>query len=77
MASAYRVQIVDADTGDVVYHAYPGLQAEAELIANLQTRVRAKGVGIGRTEAHVIQDVGAAFVELLHDLKSGVPPKRA
>jgi hypothetical protein len=76
MASAYRVQIIDAETGKVVYHEHPGLRAEAELIANLQGRVRAKGVGIGRSEDQVVARVAEAMHELLLDLKQTIPPKR-
>lgn len=73
MASLYRLQIVD-DRGDVVYHAVPGLAAEVELVENIVSRVGAKGVGVGRSTAHVLDDVRAAIRELFFDLKSTVPP---
>lgn len=77
MESPYRVQIIDVATGEVVYRELPGLTAEVELIANLQRRVLAKGVGLGRTSAHVVADVGEALTDLLSDLKRIVPPKQS
>lgn len=71
MPSAYRLQIVHAEDGRVVEWA-PGLSAEIELIDNLCARVQAKGVGVGKTEAHVLADVRAAFHDLLRDLKSQI-----
>ena len=71
MASAFIVQIAHRADGVVVEWA-PGLRAEVELIENLCARVKAKGVGVGRSEAHVVQDVHDAFVELLRDLKSSI-----
>lgn len=76
MASAYRVQIVDHETGEVVHAWAPGLEVEVELIENLKRRVQAKGVGLTRTTQHVLEDIDAAMRELLHDLKRTVPPKR-
>lgn len=76
MASAYTVQIIDNETGEVVYAAAPGLAAEVELIQNLAARVKAKGVGLFRSADHVAQDVREALNDLLLDLKRGVPPKR-
>jgi hypothetical protein len=71
MESNYLVQIVHRKSGLVVQWA-PGLNVEDELIDTLCERVRAKGIGIGRTEAHVLGDVRAALEELLFDLKSQV-----
>lgn len=75
MPSLYRLQIIEAATGEVVQRWLPGLAAEVELIDNLATRVVAKGVGVGRTAAHVKADVIDAMQELLHDLKRTVPPQ--
>jgi len=72
MASAYRVQIIHAATAEVVYRELPGEAVEADLVENICQRVRAKGVGIGRTEAHVLADVKAAIAEVLYDLKKRV-----
>ncbi len=71
MPSDYVMQIRHRETGKVVSWA-PGLAAEVELIDNLCERVRAKGVGLAMTEAHVIADVRAAFAELLYDLKAKI-----
>lgn len=68
MPSDYSLQIVHRASGKVVSWA-PGMQAEVELIENLCQRVQAKGVGVGKTEAHVLDDIRAAFRELLHELK--------
>lgn len=71
MASEYRLQIVQRDTGKVVEWA-PGLAAEVELVENFCARLKAKGVGLGTSEAHVLADARAAFGELLHDLKAQI-----
>lgn len=71
MASDYRLQIVHADTGSVVSWA-PGLAAEVELVQNLKARVKAKGVGLGKSETHVLDDLESAFHELLYDLKAHI-----
>jgi hypothetical protein len=72
MASAFQMQIVELATGHVVHRWAPGLAVETELLDNLCRRVQAKGVGLGRTEAHVIADVRAALEELIYDLKTQV-----
>jgi hypothetical protein len=71
--SAYRFVIIHAESGEIVYANTP-LEAQVEVIENLKTRVRAKGVGLGRTTNHVVEDVGQAMLELLRDLKKVVPP---
>ena len=71
MASDYLVQIVHRETGKVAEWA-PGLRVETEFVENVCERVRQKGVGFVRTEAHVIADVRQAIRELLHDLKAQV-----
>jgi len=71
MPSQYVIQVVDTESGKVAEWA-PGMAIERQLLADLGARVAAKGVGIGRTTAHVIQDVQTALVELLYDLKSDV-----
>jgi len=72
MASDYAIQIVHVATGEVVHRWAPGLAVEVELVENLCARIAAKGVGVGRTEAHVIADVREAVGELLLDLKKRV-----
>lgn len=71
MASDFLIQVVHKATGDVVSWA-PGLEVEKEFETELLNRVRAKGVGLFRTEAHVIDDVAVALRELLFDLKKAV-----
>lgn len=71
MPSDYVIQVVDTRTGLVAEWA-PGLKVERQLITDLSTRVASKGVGIGRTTKHVVQDVQTALIELLHELKSEV-----
>lgn len=71
MASDYLVQIVHKDKGKVVSFA-PGLNVEFDIENELANRVAAKGVGVGRSSAHVVADVRAAFRELMHDLKAQV-----
>ena len=69
MASRYQMRIVHLPDGMTVVAWPPGLDDEHDLIESLCERVRAKGVGIGRSEAHVIEDVRAAFTELLTNCK--------
>lgn len=76
MTSLYELWIVSRGTKVPVVRWPPGRRegsAERDLITDLCDRVRAKGVGVLRTEAHVIADVEAAFKELLFDAKAGVP----
>ena len=72
MASEYVIQVIHKATNKVVHSWAPGLAVEKELISELLDRVKAKGVGIARTEYHVLADVKEAIEELLHDLKSRV-----
>ena len=71
MASEYVIQVVHEKMGKVVEWA-PGLAVERQFITDLCNRVAAKGVGVGRTTAHVVADVKAALEELLHEMKSEV-----
>lgn len=71
MSSEFLIQVVHKSTGDCVRWA-PGLEVEKEFELELLNRIRAKGVGLLRNEAHVIADVQAALHELFHDLKSKV-----
>lgn len=50
----------------------PGRAVEMNIVDELCSRVKAKGVGALRTEAHVIADVRLAMTELLYDLKKQV-----
>jgi hypothetical protein len=71
-ASNYVLRVVNLATGETVHQWTPGLAAESLIVSELCDRVRAKGVGVGKTEEHVIADVRAAIEELLFDLKSRV-----
>jgi hypothetical protein len=69
--SQFRLQIVDK-AGKVTKGWQPGDRVETELVDELCARVKAKGVGLGRTEAHVLADLRLAFAELLYELKARV-----
>jgi hypothetical protein len=69
--SDYLIQVVHKVDGTVAAWA-PGLDIEADVVDELVERVRLKGVGIGRTQDHVLDDVRAAMLELLYDLKARV-----
>ena len=69
--SEFLIQIVHKDNKQVIHCTWaPGLAAEKDLIEELGRRVASKGVGIGRTQAHVVEDVKQAMRELLYSLKS-------
>ena len=70
--SRYRLQVIDAMTGELVMGWQPGDRVELEMAADLAQRVKAKGVGVFRTEAHVLTDLRAAFGEMLYELKRRV-----
>lgn len=55
-------------------HWTDGLPAEDAFLEALCVSIAAKGVGLGRTTAHVLEDVRAAFGEQVHDLKRTVKP---
>lgn len=67
------MQIVDTRSGKVVEFE-PGLSVEVNFIDDCVTRVIAKGVGFGRTQAHVEKDIRAAIEEVIHALKVKVKP---
>lgn len=66
--SEFVMRIVHIPSGKCVDMA-PGLAAEMDLLNDLCARVRAKGVGLGCSEDHVVEDVRAAFREALMALK--------
>ena len=72
MESEYLIQVLHKPSGTVAHSWAPGLEVEKQFETELADRVREKGVGIARTEAHVITDVVAALRELLYDLKRRV-----
>lgn len=70
-SSEYRIQIVAKDNMRVIAWA-PGMEMERDFIEEICAKVKAKGVGVGRTEAHVIEDVRSAIREVLVELKRQV-----
>ena len=72
MASDYVIQIVHIPTGKVARSWAPGLAVEKQFVDEIIDRVQQKGVGVFRTEAHVLADVQEAITELLYDLKAQV-----
>lgn len=71
MASDFVMQIRHIPSGEYVEFA-PGSRVESPILEDLCSRVRAKGVGIFRTEDHVIADLQTAFRELFFELKKQV-----
>ena len=71
MASEFLIQVTHKSSGKVVAWA-PGLEVEKEFEDELVDRVKEKGVGVARTEKHVLRDVRSALKEMLFDLKSKV-----
>lgn len=74
MASTYQMQVVERKSGRVVVAWPPGLAAEHSFVDDLVARVRAKHVGVWRTEAHVLAAVREAVEASLLALKSQVSP---
>lgn len=73
MPSRYVVQIAELESGAVVAAWTPRKpETDGDVIDALCARVAAKGVGIGRTEAHGLNSLREAWQELLHDLKAQV-----
>jgi len=74
MASQYRLQIVHEPTGQVVVSWPAGVNRpkERDFIEAVCERVREKGVGVGRTEAHVIADVREALQDVIGEAKRRV-----
>ena len=70
--SNYLIQIVERKTNKVVHHWAPGLEVEKEFETELVNRVRAKGVGIFKTESKVISALETALREMLYELKDRV-----
>lgn len=71
MVSDFVLRVIHLPSGKAVEWA-PGQQVESQLVDELCSRVTAKGVGVGRTEAQVVAKVREAMTELLHHLKSQV-----
>lgn len=72
MVSAFQITITRVDGKRV--HLRPNAQGVRDLVEEVLRRTREKGVGVFRTEAHVLADVQAALFETLNELKSEVLP---
>jgi hypothetical protein len=66
--SEYRIQVLHVPSGQLVEWA-PGFQVERDLVAEVCRRAAEKGIGVLRTEAHVVADIKAAIEETFHDIK--------
>jgi hypothetical protein len=73
MPSRYLMQIVDRQTEEVVSFE-PGQRVETNFVDDCVNRTMAKGVGVGRSSAHVERDMRDGIEEAIHDLKSKVRP---
>ena len=69
--SDYRMQVVHSRDGRVAVWR-PGREIEVDLIEELCKRLQARGVGIFRSEASVLDSVREEFAALLYDLKAKV-----
>jgi hypothetical protein len=73
--SDYRLQVIhlrSKEPDKVVMGWQPGDRVETDLAEELAQRIKAKGVGLFRTEKHVMEDVRKAVAEMLWDLKGRV-----
>ena len=70
--SRYRLQIIDAQTGEVVIGWQPNDRVETELSEELLRRVKDRGVGLFRTEAQVLASLRQCFSDMLYELKGRV-----
>lgn len=74
MPSRYVLQVVEKGSGRIVASWPPGLREEQDVIAAIVDGVRAKGVGIFKTEAHVIEAVRSVVADALYQVKAQVKP---
>jgi hypothetical protein len=70
--SEFRIRVTHVSGRNAIL--VPGGQGERDLVADILARVKAKGVGVGRTEAHVLADVEAALNDALYAIKAEVLP---
>ena len=69
----FKLQIVDLH-GAVVVSPFAAGKLEMDLIEHCVAEVVARGVGIGRTEAHVAQDVRDGIRAAIQALKDQTRP---
>ena len=68
------MQVVVRGTNKVVARWPPGDDEERDLVAAIAAGVRAKGVGVFRTEAHVVAAVEGVVRDALLSVKRQVKP---
>ena len=73
-ASDYELQVVRRGNKQVVARWPPGLADEHDLVEEIVGHVRARGVGVFKTEAHVLQAVRDSIEQGLRALKSRIRP---
>ena len=73
MSSRYLMAVIDRETQEIVEYE-PGHRAEKDFIDDCVARTLRKGVGFGRTAAHVEQDLRAALDEAVFELKARIRP---
>jgi len=69
----FKLQIVDTH-GEVVVSPFAAGKLELDLIEACVAQVLARGVGIGRTSAHVAEDVRAGITAAIQALKDQTRP---
>lgn len=74
MASRYRLDIVDIETGRAVVSVPPGKAEERDLVDLIVSGVRARGVGWFQGEAKVVAAVRAVLEDVLRRAKREVRP---
>lgn len=72
--SRFRLQIVDT-TNAKVCEWEPGRAVEIDFVQDCITKIVSKGVGLGRTSAHVAKDIEDGINEAIFNLKAKVKPK--
>lgn len=63
----FHIQLTDADGRVIKTRA--GGKHEADLVETFVRHIASKGVGLFRTEAHVLADVRAGIIDALMELK--------
>jgi hypothetical protein len=69
----FRLQIVDGE-GRVVVSPFVAGRLEIDLVEACVTEVLARGVGLGRTSAHVAEDVRSGITAAIQALKDHTKP---
>lgn len=70
--SYYRLQVIDTRTGTIARSWQAGDRVEIDLAEDLAMRLKAKGVGLLKTEAKVLTALREAMGEMMLDLKKRV-----